>query len=65
MQAEKSFPARTCRAGKRIYPYFAVATAKLYEVFRHGKTAPEWEPFLHSIIQYFFAQPMPTPPSPV
>ena len=32
-QAEKCFLARTCRARKRIAFYFAVATAKLYEVF--------------------------------
>ena len=33
LQAEKCFLARTCRARKRTSLYFAVATAKLYEVF--------------------------------
>jgi hypothetical protein len=32
-QAEKSFPARTCRAEKQTGLYFATAVAKLYEVF--------------------------------
>ena len=32
LQAEQCFPARACRAGKRIRLYFATAVAKLYEV---------------------------------